>query len=104
MTLDSSALMDAADANLITTWRRLLTSANVLVEEDDDLLLASSDTAMAFFNPLFVKRPLDDPEAALERVRAFYGSWREPFLVWSRKGTNDEFVKAAEAVNVVVND
>src|SRR4051794_40575169 len=99
--------MTTCDANLVEAWRTILNAfGGADVEEDDDLLLASTEQPLAFFNPVFLKRPFTAEEASgvLDRVRHFYAQRHIPFLMWVRKDTQAPLLAAAEAVGLAAND
>jgi GNAT superfamily N-acetyltransferase len=93
-----------ADQNLVDSWRTLLATVDgVRAAEDDELLLVASGIPVPFFNPVFVKRIPEDPDAALGRIAAFFASG-EPHLVWAPGAIDARFVTAAEARGYARND
>lgn len=102
--MDEQVLLDA-DANMAIAWRRLCSgSPGGFVEEDDELLLLATGAPEAFFNPLFPKRRVGNPQDAIERIMATYRSWGVPGLAWVRAGSDEALLDAARRAGLEVGD
>jgi GNAT superfamily N-acetyltransferase len=98
-------LREASDRNLRESWRSLAGGGEgMVVEEDDEVLMVAGGADVAFFNPAFVKDPGLSPDRVMERLTAFYGPRRVPYLVWVMEGSHPELVERAPTLGLTVSE
>ncbi|KAL7528993.1 hypothetical protein ACHAWF_002794 [Thalassiosira exigua] len=87
MTDSKEAVVVRGDANYFQAWATIASGCpSSEIHDEGGLLIVCSGLPAAVFNVAFVKEPLTDPEAAVERSIKFFTDRNLPGLICVREG------------------
>jgi GNAT superfamily N-acetyltransferase len=95
----ASALADAVDRSFVDAWQRLADREHGVRASFGSVEVAATGLPVSFFNPIFVRRPLERSGDLGEAVSALRGAGL-PFVVHMRRDLGDTVRTAAEALHL----